>query len=84
MNVYIEIAGWLGSFCILLAYALISARKIKGNSFQYQMLNIIGSLLLIVNTIYHRAIPPATLNLFWLGIGLFSIFRSSAQRREAG
>jgi len=84
MNVLVEIAGWAGSFVILLAYGLLSARKISGNSCLYQMLNIFGSLLLIVNTIYHQAIPPATLNFVWLGIGVFSLFRSTSHRREAG
>jgi len=84
MNIFIEIAGWLGSFAILLAYGLLSAKKISAYSKTYQLLNIIGSLFLILNTIYHRAIPPATLNLFWLGIGLFSLFRSASHKREAG
>lgn len=84
MNVFIEIAGWIGSFTILMAYGLLSARKISANSKMYQFLNIIGSLFLILNTLYHRAIPPATLNLFWLGIGLYSLFRSTTHKREAG
>ena len=84
MNIFIEIAGWLGSFTILLAYGLLSAHKISANSSTYQLLNIIGSVFLILNTLYHRAIPPATLNLFWLGIGLFSLFRSTSHKREAG
>ncbi|MGD2034865.1 MAG: hypothetical protein PVF73_07410 [Bacteroidales bacterium] len=84
MNIFIEIAGWTGSFLILLAYSLISSRKLAGNSKLYQLLNVAGSLLLIANTIYHRAIPPAALNLVWLGIGIYSLVRSSGHQREGG
>jgi len=84
MNVFIEIAGWLGSFTILLAYGLLSAHKISANSRIYQLLNITGSLFLMLKTLYQRAIPPATLNVFWLGIGLFSLFRSTSHKREGG
>ena len=84
MNILVEIAGWTGSFLILLAYSLITARKLSGNSKMYQLLNVVGSMLLIVNTIYHRALPPAALNLIWLGIGIFSLISTSAHKREAG
>lgn len=83
MKIFIEIAGWLGSFLILTAYALLTTRRITSRSRIYQMLNILGSFLLLVNTIYHRAIPPASLNLVWMGIGIFSLIRSKAHERTA-
>lgn len=84
MKIFIEIAGWLGSFLILTAYALLSTRRISSRSRIYQMLNIVGSFLLLANTFYHRAIPPASLNLVWMGIGIFSLIRSKPHERAAG
>ncbi len=39
----------------------------------YQLLNIIGSLLLVANTIFYRAYPSSFVNLIWAGIAVFSI-----------
>lgn len=83
-NIFIEIAGWTGSFLILLAYVLLTSHKISSDSKYYQLLNIAGSLLLVFNTIYHRALPPATLNIFWLAIGLYSLIRSAFNKRAVG
>ncbi len=80
----VDIAGWTGSVLILAAYALLTARKVRGNSLNYQLLNIAGSILLIVNTLYYGALPPAALNLVWLAIGLYSIFRSVHHPRSGG
>jgi hypothetical protein len=84
MKILIEILGWAGSISILIAYALLTTRKLNASSKVYQLLNIVGSLLLIVNTLYHGAAPPAALNLAWLGIGIYSIVKSKSFKRESG
>jgi hypothetical protein len=75
MKIYIDIIGWLGSACIILAYWMISRGKISSTSIRYQFLNICGSIFLIINTIYYGALPPAALNVMWLIIGIYSIVR---------
>lgn len=84
LRLMVEIAGWTGSVMILSAYALLTARRLKGNSASYQLLNVIGSVLLIINTVYYGALPPAALNLVWLGIGLYALLRRKFHTRESG
>ena len=43
MKLPIDILGWIGAVLILLAYALISFKKVEGNSIKYQLLNVVGS-----------------------------------------
>ncbi len=57
----VDIVGWIGAIALLVAYALVSARRVKGDSTSYQSLNLVGSVLLIVNTVYYRAYPSAFL-----------------------
>lgn len=71
----IEILGWTGTMLLLVAYALVSTRKVEGDSVPYQLMNIVGSILLIVNTGYHGAYPSAFLNVFWMAIAVFAIRR---------
>ena len=64
----------------LIAYALISMKKVEGDSVLYQGMNIAAGILLIVNTLYLQAYPSAGLNVAWVGIGLFTLGRKWLSR----
>lgn len=74
MEFWVDFIGWIGALLILTAYALISFRKVEGNSLEYQSLNILGSILLAVNTLYYGAIPSSLVNIIWAIIAVFAIF----------
>ncbi len=69
----IDILGWLGTILYLIAYGLVSAKKVEGDSWLYQGLNIVAGTLLIVNTFYLRAYPSAGLNIAWVGIAVLTL-----------
>ena len=75
MNLLIEAAGWVGALLILGSYILLSSGRLEGRSAGYQWLNVIGAAGFIVNSGFHRAIPSTILNVVWLGIGLFTLWR---------
>ncbi len=72
-DVLIDILGWMGAIALLVAYALISARRVEGDSTAYQLLNLVGSILLILNTFYYGAYPSSFLNLFWIAVALYAL-----------
>ena len=76
-----DLAGWIGAFALLLAYASVSFRKLRPDAGLYQLLNAVGSLLLICNTVYYRAYPSAFVNVVWIAIAVVSWVRISARRR---
>ncbi len=65
--------GWVGAFLLLLAYALVSFKKLEADSLAYQGLNISASVLLAVNTLYHQAYPSSFVNITWTVIAFFAI-----------
>jgi hypothetical protein len=78
-KILIDITGWAGSACVLIAYGLLSIQKLTAASRLYQWLNISGSICLIVNTIFYSAYPSTFVNIVWLFIAIFAlinIFRS--------
>lgn len=75
MSLFINIAGWLGAILILAAYFLISENKLKSSSAFYQILNLTGAILLIINTIYLGAYPSAFVNIIWVGIAAWSLIK---------
>jgi hypothetical protein len=72
----VNIVGWLGSAAVILAYALVSTNRVNGNSLFYQLLNLVGSLFLIINTLYLGALPSAFVNSMWVAIAGYAIWRS--------
>ena len=71
----IEAAGWIGASLILGAYILLSAGKRQGNSPAYQWMNVIGAAGFILNSGYHGAIPSVAINVLWIAIGGFALWR---------
>lgn len=84
VEIAVEIAGWAGAALILLAYLLLSAGRLTGQSLAYQGMNVVGAAGFVVNGWWHGALPSATLNILWLMIGLFASIRLLQKRgREA-
>jgi len=65
--------GWVGAFLLLLAYAMVSFKKLEPDSLIYQGLNVAASILLAVNTLYHQAYPSSFVNIVWTIIAIFAI-----------
>jgi hypothetical protein len=76
----IDILGWLGALVLVAAYSLISYGSVDGRSPTYQTLNVIGSILLIVNTVWHRAWPSSMVNVIWVGIAIGALIRGLKTR----
>ncbi len=72
---FIQIVGWGGTLAILLAYFLVSAKKLAASSKVFQLLNLFGALGIIINSWYFKAIPSVALNVVWLSIATYSLFR---------
>jgi hypothetical protein len=79
----VEIAGWGGAVLILLAYLLLSAGKLTGQSLTYQVMNIVGAAGFVINGWWHRALPSASLNVLWLLIGAIATWRILKKRRSS-
>lgn len=71
-----EIIGWVGTISILFAYFLVSNRKLLPTSKEYQLLNLIGAIGIIVNSVVHKAIPSVGLNSVWLLIAVYGLIKA--------
>jgi hypothetical protein len=79
-SIIIDIMGWVGAILLLLAYALVSSRKLAGDSVRFQLLNLSGGLLLAANSAYHGALPSVAVNAVWIVIGVVALLRARRQR----
>lgn len=69
-----EIIGWGGALLFILAYFLLSIRKLQPDRLTYQLLNIMGGVCLVINSVHTRDYPSVFTNLIWAGIGVFAIY----------
>jgi hypothetical protein len=80
VEIAVEVAGWAGAALILLAYLLLSAGKLTGQSLVYQGMNVVGAAGFVINGWWHGALPSASLNVLWLLIGAVASWRILKKR----
>jgi hypothetical protein len=77
LKVIIEIIGWSAAVMMLSAYLLLTSGRLRSLSPAYQWLNVLSGAGFIVNSGWNGAYPSATLNLIWMAIGLYGLFRGA-------
>jgi hypothetical protein len=74
--------GWTGAISAVIAYGLVTTKRISPDSLQFQAMNIVGAGLLSVSATVYGAWPSAVVNVVWVGIGLFAL-RAIVRSRTA-
>ena len=83
LELAIEAIGWVGALLILVAYALLSAGKLTAQDRSYQWMNVLGAAGFILNSGWNGAWPSAALNVIWMGIGGFALWRMFGKKRSS-
>ncbi len=81
VTVIVNVVGWLGMALLVGAYALVTTGRIPGTGLVFQLMNLLGGGLLMVNTAWYGAWPSAVLNLIWVVIGTVGLVRLALRRR---
>jgi hypothetical protein len=79
INPLIDIVGWVGAVALLMAYTFVSTRRMEGDSASYQLLNLGGSAFLMVNSFFYGAYPSSIVNIVWISIAIFALFRKKSK-----
>ncbi len=77
----IDILGWVGTASDLFAYYLVSTRRLRGDALSYQLINLIGGLLLTINAIYYHSMSAIAINVAWIGISVFTLRQISIAKQ---
>jgi len=73
MTVAVNVLGWVGVVALLSAYWLVSTQKTTGDSPTYQGMNLLGAILVLVNSSYYGAYPSVGVNAAWIAIGAYAL-----------
>jgi len=67
--------GLIGVAITLWAYFELQIGRLSNNALRYSVVNIIGSILIIVSLAFHWNLPSFIIELSWIAISLMGIVR---------
>ncbi len=82
-SLFIEVIGWIGAFLILVAYVLLTRKRLTGESTTYHLLNLAGGLGIVVESISNATYPPAALNIIWSAVAVYAIFKGLTRSKNS-
>lgn len=81
METLLDAAGWFGGVAVVVAYVLVSTKRISAETRTFQLLNIIGGVFLTGTALQRGALPNTVINLVWIIFGVYAL--TTARRTKA-
>ncbi|QKJ22419.1 CBU_0592 family membrane protein [Poseidonibacter lekithochrous] len=72
MDIYQGI-GFVGMVFVVVAYLLLQINKYTIRSLQYQLLNLVGAILLLISLFVHFNLGSFIIEVFWIIITIYGI-----------
>ncbi|GLX82697.1 CBU_0592 family membrane protein [Thalassotalea eurytherma] len=79
MDLLFDIIGMSGTFLVVGCFFLLQLKKITPTSLTYNLMNLIGAILLLISLCYSFNLASFVIELFWIAasiIGLVNYWRS--------
>ena len=73
----IQIIGWMGMAIIIFTHILVSTKKVTGTSKRYQVVNLIGAVMVGINVYYARSWPALALQGAWALIAIYELIKNA-------
>jgi hypothetical protein len=76
----VQVIGWFGALLLIISYLLISFDLLLASNPRFQILNILGALLLGYSSIMLGAWFSLGLNIFWIAIALVALITNKKKK----
>ncbi|WP_206609907.1 CBU_0592 family membrane protein [Maribellus luteus] len=67
--------GWLGAIIFVVAYLFLSIKLLSAEKVIYHILNALGGICLVINSVYLNDTPNLFVNAVWAVIAFFCIYK---------
>lgn len=74
--------GFVGMIFVVFAYFLLQTNKYTIQSIQYQLLNLVGAVLLLISLFVHFNFGSFVIEVFWIIITLYGIFKNITKKER--
>lgn len=76
MELFIEVFGWVGAVLLLIAFYVNTRHIYPATSKESLTINVIGGTGLLINGLYHHALPSVALNGVWIAVGVPALIKA--------
>jgi predicted membrane protein len=74
--------GFVGMAFVVFAYFLLQINKYTIKSLQFQLLNLVGAILLLISLFVHFNLGSFIIEVFWIIITLYGIYVNLKNKKE--
>ena len=75
-----DIIGMTGVSLVLSAYGLLNINKMSSDSLIYQLMNLIGSILLLISLCFNFNLSSVIIEVVWITFSIIGIIRVMRSR----
>jgi len=75
LDIY-QVIGFVGMIFIIYAYFLLQVGKYDSKSLQFQYINLVGAILLLISLCVHFNLGSFIIEVFWILITLYGIAKN--------
>lgn len=81
MDIY-QWISFVGMAFVVFAYLLLQMNKYTIKSIQYQLLNLVGAILLLISLFVHFNLGSFIIEVFWIGITIYGIAKHIKEKKN--
>ena len=70
-----SLIGMIGVVLVLAAYFSMQIGRMDAKKIRFSLINLIGSLLILISLCYHLNVPSLVIEVAWLMISGYGVFR---------
>jgi len=78
---FFQAVGFVGMIFIVWAYFILQTGKHSIDSLYYQLLNLIGAILLIISLFVHFNLGSFLIEVFWIAITVYGIYKNIKSKK---
>jgi predicted membrane protein len=81
MDIY-QWIGFIGMGFVVIAYLFLQINKYTIRSIQYQLLNLVGAILLLISLFVHFNLGSFIIEIFWIIITIYGILINIKEKKH--
>ena len=81
MDIY-QWIGFVGMAFVVLAYLFLQTNKYTIKSLEYQLLNLVGAILLLISLFVHFNFGSFVIEVFWIIITIYGIIVNIKEKKK--
>ena len=81
-KIFMDSLGWIGAMFFIVSYFFLVMEVWKSSSSIYHIFNILGAILLTLNTLYDASLPSVFINVIWGGIAFYGLWKDKLQTKK--